>query len=125
MADSDATVGPLADANVGEIIIYVRDLPTMKRFYSETLGFRVDADRGRLVALKGGAGAEIVLHGGRSDDATSDPHWLLQIIVEDIDEAVAELKKRGVDVSGVEDRPYGRYARFVDPEGNRLGLEQA
>ncbi|MCH7483715.1 MAG: VOC family protein [Chloroflexi bacterium] len=110
---------------MGEVIIYVRDLPTMKRFYSERLGFRVDADRGRLVALKGGAGAEIVLHSGRSDDATSDPQWLLQIIVEDIDEAVAELKKRGVDVSGIEDRPYGRYARFVDPEGNRLGLEQA
>ncbi len=125
MADSDGAPGPLADANIGEIIIYVRDLPTMKRFYSETLGFRVAADRGRLVSLKGGAGAEIVLHSGRGDDATIDPHWLLQIIVEDIDKAVAELKKRGVDVGGVEDRPYGRYARFVDPEGNRLGLEQA
>ncbi|MCH7952886.1 MAG: hypothetical protein IIC25_03270 [Chloroflexi bacterium] len=38
MADSDNPVGPLADANVGEVIIYVRDLPAMKRFYSETLG---------------------------------------------------------------------------------------
>ncbi len=125
MADSDIPVGPLADANVGEVIIYVRDLPAMKRFYSETLGFCVDADRGRLVSLKGGSGAEIVLHSGRSADATNDPHWLLQIIVDDIDEAVAELKKRGVGVSGIEDRRYGRYARFVDPEGNRLGLEQA
>ncbi len=125
MTDSDIPVGPLADANVGEVIIYVRDLPAMKRFYSETLGFRVDADRGRLVSLKGGTGAEIVLHSGRSADATNDPHWLLQIIVEDIDKAVAELKKRGVGVSGIEDRRYGRYARFVDPEGNRLGLEQA
>ena len=125
MTDSDIPVGPLAGANVGEVIIYVRDLPAMKRFYSETLGFRVDADRRRLVSLKGGAGAEIVLHSGRRPDATTDPHWLLQIIVEDIDEAVAELKKRGVDVSGIEDRRYGRYARFVDPEGNRLGLEQA
>ena len=125
MADSKAALGPLAEANVGEVIIYVRDLPTMKRFYSETLGFRVEADRGRLVALTGGAGAQIVLHSGRSDDAVSEPHWLLQIIVEDIDKAVAELKKRGVEVSGIEDRSYGRYARFVDPEGNRLGLEQA
>ncbi len=125
MADSDTPVGPLADANVGEVIIYVRDLPAIKRFYGETLGFRVDADRGRLVSLKGGAGAEIVLHSGRSADAANDPHWLLQIIVEDIDKAVAELKKRGVGVSAIEDRRYGRYARFVDPEGNRLGLEQA
>ncbi|MCH7952885.1 MAG: VOC family protein [Chloroflexi bacterium] len=45
--------------------------------------------------------------------------------VEDIDKAVAELKKRGVSVGAIEDRRYGRYARFVDPEGNRLGLEQA
>ena len=82
MADSDNPVGPLADANVGEVIVYVRDLPAMKRFYSETLGFRVDADRGRLVSLKGGAGAEIALHGGRSADAANDPHWLLQIITE-------------------------------------------
>ena len=125
MADSDAPVGPLADANVGEVIIYVRDLAAMKHFYGEKLGFRVAADRGRLVALKGGAGAEIVLHSGRNDDAMGDPHWLLQIIVGNIDKAVVELKKRGVDVSDIEDRPYGRYARFVDPEGNRLGLEQA
>ena len=82
MADSDNPVGPLADANVGEVIIYVRDLPAMKRFYSEPLGLRVDADRGRLVSLKGGAGAEIALHGGRSADAANDPHWLLQIITE-------------------------------------------
>ncbi len=125
MADLDEAPGPLAGANVGEVIIYVRDLPTMKRFYSETLGFQVATDRGRLVALKGDTGAEIVLHSGRSDDAASDPHWFLQIIVEDIEKAATALKKRGIDVSDIEDRPYGRYARFADFEGNRLGLEQA
>ncbi|MCH8815277.1 MAG: VOC family protein [Chloroflexi bacterium] len=115
----------MADANVGEIIIYVRDLARMKRFYSEQLGFRIVADRGRLVAFSGNAGAEIVLHGGREDSRDGGNSWLLQIIVPDIDKAVLALRERGVAISDVEQRPYGRYARFSDPEGNQLGLEQA
>ena len=126
MTNTPSAGGPLADSNVGEIIIYVRELAQMRRFYAEILGFRIAADRGRLVALKGSASAQIVLHAGRKDDSRDGGNsWLLEILVPDIDKAVLALRARGVAVSDVEQRPYGRYARLNDPEGNVLGLEQA
>jgi predicted enzyme related to lactoylglutathione lyase len=48
----------------------------------------------------------------------------LQVVVADADAAYAELKGRGVDVSEVEDLPWGRFTHFEDPDGNHFALQE-
>ena len=45
-------------------------------------------------------------------------------MVADADAAHAELKGRGVEVSEVEDLPWGRFTHFEDPDGNHFALQQ-
>lgn len=48
----------------------------------------------------------------------------LQIVIDDADAAHAQLSERGVDVSDVQDLPWGRFVFFSDPDGNRWALQQ-
>jgi predicted enzyme related to lactoylglutathione lyase len=48
----------------------------------------------------------------------------LQLVVGDIDAARSELVGRGVEVSEVEDFPWGRFVFFSDPDGNRWSVQQ-
>jgi catechol 2,3-dioxygenase-like lactoylglutathione lyase family enzyme len=100
-------------------VIYVDDLPAMIGFYAGTLGLTVVRQNDALATLAAGGGAVIVLHRGRPEGACDETHGFLQFLVADIDTCAAAL---GV---AVEDRPYGRYARLRDPEGNVVGLEQS
>lgn len=124
MAKGSVRAGPLTDANIGEIVVYVRDFEGAVRFYHETLGLSLDRKAEGVAGLRGKSGAEIVLHHGRERGPADAPPWLLEFIVGDIEGAVSALRARGVDVSDVDVRPYGKYARFSDPEGNPLGLEE-
>lgn len=124
MARKTLSKGPLTSANIGEVIIYVNDLERMLVFYNDTLGLELERKLERLAALKAKRGAEIVLHAGRRDETSKQPTWFLQFIVDDIEATVRGLETRGIKTSKIEERPYGRYARFSDPEGNLLGLEE-
>jgi hypothetical protein len=48
----------------------------------------------------------------------------LQMVVADADAARAELVGRGVEVSGVDEQPWGRFAWFSDPDGTRWALQE-
>jgi catechol 2,3-dioxygenase-like lactoylglutathione lyase family enzyme len=48
----------------------------------------------------------------------------LQLVVADIDQAAAELTGRGVEVSDVQDFPWGRFVFFRDPDGNGWAVQQ-
>jgi catechol 2,3-dioxygenase-like lactoylglutathione lyase family enzyme len=111
--------GPLHDAVLGEVIVYVDDLAAMTRYYRDTLGLKVVRENAALVTLVAGGGAEIVLHQGRPAAACDETHGFVQFLVPDIDASASALG------ATVEERPYGRYARVRDPEGNLIGLEQA
>jgi uncharacterized glyoxalase superfamily protein PhnB len=47
----------------------------------------------------------------------------LQLVIDDADAARAELAERGVDVSEVQDFPWGRFVFFKDPDGNGWALQ--
>jgi predicted enzyme related to lactoylglutathione lyase len=100
----------------------VRDCDRALRCYNESLGLTADVKAPGVAGLRASAGAELVLHHRGTE--TKRP-WLLQFIVGDIEAAVRALRARRVDVSDVDTRPFGKYARFADPDGNGLGLEQA
>ena len=48
----------------------------------------------------------------------------LQLVVDDIETAHAELGGRGVAVSEVQDFPWGRFVFFRDPDGNAWNVQQ-
>jgi uncharacterized glyoxalase superfamily protein PhnB len=45
------------------------------------------------------------------------------MVVSDIEAAHAELKGRGVEVSDIQDLPWGRFVFFNDPDGNRWAVQ--
>lgn len=48
----------------------------------------------------------------------------MQMVVTDADAARAALLTRGVEVSEVDEQPWGRFVHFSDPDGNRWALQQ-
>jgi catechol 2,3-dioxygenase-like lactoylglutathione lyase family enzyme len=49
----------------------------------------------------------------------------LQLVVADVEAARAELLYREIEVSEVQDFPWGRFVFFADPDGNRWAVQQA
>ncbi len=71
----------------------VDDLKKAKKFYGKTLGLRVkETPEGLVVHIKGGA--EIFIY--PSNDYTPPEHTVLNFLVDNIEQAVDELTKRGV-----------------------------
>jgi uncharacterized glyoxalase superfamily protein PhnB len=48
----------------------------------------------------------------------------MQVVVADIHAAHDELAGRGVEVSDVQDFPWGSFVFFSDPDGNRWAVQQ-
>jgi uncharacterized glyoxalase superfamily protein PhnB len=48
----------------------------------------------------------------------------LMLVVPDIRAARAELAERGVEVSDVQDFPWGSFVFFKDPDGNGWSVQQ-
>ena len=48
----------------------------------------------------------------------------LMAVIPDAEAARAELAGRGVEVSDVDEQPWGRFVHFADPDGNTWALQQ-
>ena len=48
----------------------------------------------------------------------------LQLVVGDIQAAHDDLSGRGVQVSDIQDFPWGRFVFFTDPDGNGWAVQQ-
>jgi catechol 2,3-dioxygenase-like lactoylglutathione lyase family enzyme len=107
----------------------VSDVDRAKAFYTEKLGFNADHDHQvtdelRFVQLTPpGSACSIAIGTGLSQMAPGSLEGL-QIVVEDADAAHAELAGRGVEVSDVQDLPWGRFVFLTDPDGNSWALQQ-
>jgi predicted enzyme related to lactoylglutathione lyase len=107
----------------------VSDVDRAKAFYVEKVGFNDDEDHQvtdelRFVQLTPpGSACSIALTSGAHE---MDPGSVdgLQLVVDDAHAAQAELAERGVDVSEVQDFPWGRFAFFSDPDGNGWSVQQ-
>ena len=106
----------------------VSDVDRAKAFYTEQAGFNADhdhrvSDEIRFVQLTPpGSPTSIALGTGMSDMAPGSVHGL-QLVVEDVEAARAELAARGVEVSEVQDFPWGRFVFFSDPDGNSWAVQ--
>jgi catechol 2,3-dioxygenase-like lactoylglutathione lyase family enzyme len=105
------------------------DVDRSKEFYVERVGFVLDHDvepgNGmRVVQLTPpGSACSIAVGVGFSDPDAPRVHGL-HLVVEDVEEARAELAGRGVDVSDVSDMGGVKYAYFSDPDGNSWALQE-
>jgi predicted enzyme related to lactoylglutathione lyase len=106
----------------------VTDIDRAKAFYVAA-GFTADhdhtvSDEIRFVQLTPpGSACSIAIGRGMSEMAPGSVEGL-QLVVEDAEAARAALAERGVDVSEVQDFPWGRFVFFADPDGNRWALQQ-
>ena len=111
------------------VAVPVSDVDRAKAFYTEKASFNADADHQvtaemRFVQLTPpGSGCSIAIGTGIMDTEPGSVKGL-QLVVSDIEAARAQLTQRGVEVSGVEDFPWGRFVFFNDPDGNGWAVQQ-
>ena len=111
------------------VAIPVSDVDRAKAFYTERVGFHADHDHTvsddmRFVQLTPpGSACSIALGKGIVEGQPGSAKGL-QLVVADADAAHAELTSRGVDVSDVQDLPWGRFVFFEDPDGNRWSVQE-
>ena len=111
------------------VTVPVSDVDRAKAFYTDQVGFNADHDHRvsddvRFVQLTPpGSACSIAIGTGLTQAAPGSAPGL-QVVVADIDVARSELAGRGVDVSGVQDFPWGRFVFFSDPDGNRWSVQQ-
>jgi predicted enzyme related to lactoylglutathione lyase len=111
------------------VAVPVSDVDRAKAFYEERAGFTVDNDvtvkEGlRFIQLTPpGSACSLSIGEGITE---MDPGAIegLQLVVEDIEAAREELSGRGVQVSEIQDFPWGRFVFFSDPDGNRWAVQQ-
>jgi catechol 2,3-dioxygenase-like lactoylglutathione lyase family enzyme len=70
------------------------DIPTAKKFYSETLGLDVAESHGRLLTLRLASGNKVLIY--PKPNHVPATFTILNFPVKDVDLAVDELTKRGV-----------------------------
>lgn len=111
----------------------VTDVDRAKAFYTDKMGFSADvdvrpADNVRIVQLSPpGSACSILLSTGLPGISDMVPGSIkgLHLVVADIETARRELLDRGVDIAPIDDVGGGvRYARFTDPDGNAMTLQE-
>jgi catechol 2,3-dioxygenase-like lactoylglutathione lyase family enzyme len=106
----------------------VSDVDRAKAFYVEKAGFNADHDHQvtddlRFVQLTPpGSACSIALGSGITDMKPGSIQGL-QMVVSDIQAARAELMERGVEVSEVQEFPWGSFVFFSDPDGNGWSVQ--
>ncbi|MDT0185029.1 VOC family protein [Microbacterium sp. ARD31] len=116
------------DIKLELVMVPVTDVDRAKEFY-EKVGFHADHDQTvsediRFVQLTPpGSACSIAIGRGLTEMAPGSLDNL-QAVVADADAAYADLVARGIEVSGIDDQPWGRFIQFRDPDGNRWTLQQ-
>ena len=110
------------------VMVPVTDVDRAKAFY-EKVGFHADHDQTvseeiRFVQLTPpGSACSIAIGRGLTEMAPGSLDNL-QAVVADADATHADMVARGIEVSGIDDQPWGRFIQLRDPDGNRWTLQQ-
>jgi predicted enzyme related to lactoylglutathione lyase len=118
----------IVDWKLELVAVPVSDVDRAKAFYVEKAGFDEDhdhkvSDEIRFVQLTPpGSACSIALGKGVVDTPPGSVAGL-QLVVSDIEAARTELTERGVDVSEVQEFPWGAFVFFSDPDGNRWSVQ--
>jgi catechol 2,3-dioxygenase-like lactoylglutathione lyase family enzyme len=130
----------MMDYKLELVPIPVADVDRAKAFYSEKVGFVVDVDHQpneqfRIVQLTPpGSACSIMVGKGTITTAPGSVQGL-QLVVDDIEAAHAELRSRGLDIGSIrhfengewfdgKGGPWNSFAFFDDPDGNGWALQE-
>ena len=117
------------DWKIELVAIPVSDVDRAKAFYTDKAGFNADhdhqvSDELRFVQLTPpGSACSITIGTGIVDTPPGSVQGM-QMVVSDINAARAELVERGVDVSEVQEFPWGSFLFFSDPDGNGWSVQK-
>jgi predicted enzyme related to lactoylglutathione lyase len=117
------------DMRIELVAIPVSDVDRAKAFYVDQVGFNADHDHRvsddlRFVQLTPpGSGCSITIGEGITDAEPGSVKGM-QMVVDDIEAAHAELTGRGLDVGEIQDMPWGSFVFFSDPDGNAWAIQQ-
>jgi catechol 2,3-dioxygenase-like lactoylglutathione lyase family enzyme len=118
------------DMKLELISVPVSDVDRAKSFYTDKVGFNADHDHTvneqiRFVQLTPpGSACSIAIGTGTGDNRAPGSAQGLQMVVTDAAAARAELTGRGVEVSDVQEFPWGKFVFFQDPDGNGWALQE-
>jgi predicted enzyme related to lactoylglutathione lyase len=117
------------DMKLELVVVPVSDVDRAKSFYVDQVGFGLDVDASpaegfRVVQMTPpGSACSITIGTGIVDTEPGSVQGL-QLVVADADAAHADLSARGVEVSEVQDFPWGRFVFFKDPDGNGWAVQE-
>lgn len=117
------------DIRIELVLVPVSDIDRARDFYVRA-GFNLDHDRTvsediRFVQLTPPGSACSIAFG--KGITTMEPGTLkgaVQAVIDDAAALRAELVERGIEVSDVDDQPWGSFVHFADPDGNTWALQQ-
>jgi catechol 2,3-dioxygenase-like lactoylglutathione lyase family enzyme len=117
------------DWKIELIAIPVSDVDRAKDFYTNRAGFVLDhdhevSDEIRFVQLTPPGSACSIAIGRGVSDAPPGSVKGVQMVVADVNQAREELAGNGVDVTEVQDFPWGRFVFFSDPDGNSWSVQE-
>jgi catechol 2,3-dioxygenase-like lactoylglutathione lyase family enzyme len=107
----------------------VTDVDKAIDFYVNKVGFTLDHDHRvsesiRFVQLTPeGSACSIVIGEGITEMKPGSQQGL-QVVVDNTQAAYDELKAKGVEVSDVQEMPWGIFTFFSDPDGNGWSVQQ-
>lgn len=114
---------------IDHVVLRVRDLAAMVRFYEQALGFNVERrlERISLVQMRAGASMLDLVAGERAEGAPNMDHLCFRVAPFDRDAIVRQLAPFGISVGETVER-YGAEGNgpsvyFDDPEGNQIELK--
>ena len=114
---------------IDHVVLRVRDLAGMVRFYEQALGFREERriERLSLVQMRAGASMLDLIASGAPATAPNMDHLCFRVEPFDRDTIVMQLAPFGISVGETVER-YGAEGNgpsvyFRDPEGNQIELK--
>jgi glyoxylase I family protein len=121
--------------NFAHVRYQVTDVERSIAFYTERLGFTLDAHVGKAFASVSLGKLRLILGGPGSSGARPMPDGQQQepggwnrilIYVDDLDSEIVRLKAKGVRFrNDVESGPGGKQIQIEDPDGNPIELHEA
>jgi catechol 2,3-dioxygenase-like lactoylglutathione lyase family enzyme len=96
----------------------VSDLARSKKFYGETLGWKLGTDEKDVAGFSFGS-AYLVIHAVEKPAPRTGASMYVEVQVDDVKAEHARLKSLGVEVSELRDQHWGeRNFSFRDPDGH-------
>jgi catechol 2,3-dioxygenase-like lactoylglutathione lyase family enzyme len=117
------------DIKLEVVTVPVSDVDRAKAFYVDQVGFVADHDQTvsdeiRFVQLTPPGSACSIAFGKGISKMEPGSLQAIMCVVADAEAARTELASRGVEVSDVDEQPWGKFVYFTDPDGNGWSFQE-